>query len=62
MSANAWVQTNGQGYYMTGSGAMAVNKWVEWKGEWYYLYSNGQMATNATIGGYYVNSDGVWVP
>ena len=62
MSANAWVQTNGQWYYMTGSGAMAVNKWVEWKGEWYYLYSNGQMATNATIGGYYVNSDGVWVP
>ena len=62
MSANAWVQTNGQWYYMTGSGAMAANKWVEWKGEWYYLYSNGQMATNATIGGYYVNSDGVWVP
>ena len=61
MAANAWVQTNGQWYYLTGSGEMATNKWVEWKGNWYFLYSSGMMATNATIGDYYVGSDGVWV-
>ena len=61
MAANAWVQTNGQWYYLTGSGAMATARWVEWKGDWYYLYSSGIMATNATIDGYYVNSNGVWV-
>ena len=61
MAANAWVQANGQWYYLTGSGEMATNKWVEWKGNWYFLYSSGMMATNATIGDYYVGSDGVWV-
>ena len=61
MAANAWVQTGGYWYYLTGSGAMATSRWIEWKGEWYYLYSSGIMATNATIDGYYVNSNGVWV-
>ena len=61
MAANAWVQTGGYWYYLTGSGAMATARWVEWKGDWYYLYSSGIMATNATIDGYYVNSNGVWV-
>lgn len=61
MAANAWVQTGGYWYYLTGSGSMATSRWIEWKGEWYYLYSSGIMATNATIDGYYVNSDGVWV-
>ncbi|HIT80389.1 MAG TPA: InlB B-repeat-containing protein, partial [Candidatus Faecivivens stercorigallinarum] len=61
MAANAWVQTSGYWYYLTGSGAMATARWIEWKGDWYYLYSSGIMATNATIDGYYVNSNGVWV-
>ncbi|HIT79884.1 MAG TPA: Ig-like domain-containing protein [Candidatus Faecivivens stercorigallinarum] len=61
MAGNAWVQTGGYWYYLTGNGAMAAARWIEWKGHWYYLYSSGIMATNATIGGYYVNSNGVWV-
>ena len=61
MAGNAWVQTSGQWYYLTGSGEMATACWIEWKGDWYYLYSSGAMATNATIDGYYVNSNGIWV-
>lgn len=58
--ATGWVQSNGQWYYLKGNGAMATG-WVEWNGKWYYLYESGEMATNATIGGYYVNSNGEWV-
>lgn len=58
--ATGWVQSNGQWYYLKGNGAMATG-WVESKGKWYYLYESGEMATNATIGGYYVNSNGEWV-
>lgn len=58
--ATGWVQSNGQWYYLKGNGAMATG-WVEWSGKWYYLYESGEMATNATIGGYYVNSNGEWV-
>ena len=58
--ATGWVQSNGQWYYLKGNGAMATG-WVESNGKWYYLYVSGEMATNATIGGYYVNSNGEWV-
>lgn len=58
--ATGWVQSNGQWYYLKGNGAMATG-WVESNGKWYYLYESGEMATNATIGGYYVNSNGEWV-
>ena len=61
MAANSWIQTNRSWYYLTASGAMAVDQWVEWKGNWYYLYSSGVMATNATIDGYSVNANDVWV-
>ncbi len=58
--ATGWVQSNGQWYYLKGNGAMATG-WVESNGKWYYLYESGEMATNATIGEYYVNSNGEWV-
>ena len=39
---------------MVGEGWHVIN------GNWYYMYANGVMATNTWIGGYYVNSSGVW--
>lgn len=58
--ATGWLLFNGQWYFLKGNGAMATG-WVEWNGKWYFLYDSGEMATNATIGGYYVNSNGEWV-
>ena len=56
-----WLNENGTWYYLDGSGAM-VTGWLNDRGTWYYLDSSGAMVTNRYIGGYYVNSQGIWVP
>ena len=54
-----WQQVDGSWYYCDGSGAMYANRWC---GD-YYLGSSGAMLTNAlTPDGYYVGSDGRWIP
>lgn len=54
-----WQKINGSWYYFDGSGAMYANRWC---GD-YYLGSSGAMLTNAwTPDGYYVGSDGRWIP
>ena len=54
-----WQQIDGSCYYFDGSGAMYANRW---RGD-YYLGSSGAMLTNAwTPDGYYVGSDGRWIP
>ena len=54
-----WQQVDGSRYYFDGSGAMYANRWC---GD-YYLGSSGAMLTNAlTPDGYYVGSDGRWIP
>ena len=54
-----WQQIDGSWYYFDGSGAMYANRWC---GD-YYLGSSGAMLTNAwTPDGYYVGSDGRWIP
>ena len=62
----AWPPTGGieaedGWYFFGGSGAMKSAQWLEWKGNWYYLTESGKMAADTTVGGYYVNADGVWV-
>lgn len=54
-----WQQIDGSWYYFDGSGVMYANRW---RGD-YYLGSSGAMLTNAwTPDGYYVGSDGRWIP
>ncbi len=54
-----WQKIDGSWYYFDGSGAMYANRWC---GD-YYLGSSGAMLTNAwTPDGYYVGSDGRWIP
>ena len=55
-----WRQIGGDWYYFQTSGAMVGEGWHVINGNWYYMYANGVMATNTWIGGYYVNSSGVW--
>lgn len=57
--ATGWQKIDGSWYYFDGSGAMYANRWC---GD-YYLGSSGAMLTNAlTPDGYYVGSDGRWIP
>lgn len=55
-----WAYIGNAWYYMNSSGAM-VTGWLNDRGTWYYLDSSGAMVTNRYIGGYYVNSQGVWI-
>jgi glucan-binding YG repeat protein len=48
-----------QWYYYGDDGAIKEG-WVNSKDKWYYIYSDGLMATDTTIGGYYINSKGVY--
>nr|WP_263629581.1 hypothetical protein [Bacillus tianshenii] len=56
-----WLTLGGKKYYMDASGAMKIG-WVELSRKWYYFYKDGSMAYNTRIGGYWLGSDGVWVP
>lgn len=54
-----WRQMGDKWYYLNGGGAMAVNTWI---GS-YYVGTDGAMQVNAvTPDGYYVGSDGKWIP
>lgn len=55
-----WFLDNGSWYFLNSSGTM-VTGWQKVGGLWYYFYSGGQMAYNTSIGGYKLNSSGVWV-
>ena len=57
--AGQWVTFNGLWYYIHNNGQMAMN---EWAGN-YYLAADGHMLTNSwTPDGYFVGTDGKWVP
>lgn len=56
-----WLNDNGISYYLKSNGAMATGWLQDVDGKWYYFYPNGAMAKNATIDGYYVDENGVWI-
>lgn len=58
--ANAAWKENNRGWWYTEGSSWATG-WRLIDGNWYYFYSDGYMAKDTTIGGYYVNSNGVWV-
>lgn len=55
-----WVNVNGTHYFMEPDGSMHTG-WLLTGGKWYYMNpTDGSMVTNRMIGGYYLNSNGVW--
>ena len=59
-----WVQdSQGEWYNYGDDGALVTDSWIEDdNGSWYYVDANGEMARNEEIDGYYVGSDGAWIP
>lgn len=57
-----WLYDNDIWYYLTpGSGECAIG-WKLVDGKWYYFAPDGAMAADTVIDGYYVDSDGIWIP
>lgn len=59
ISAHAEWKSDSKGWWYTEGNSWATG-WREIGGAWYYFYSDGYMAHDTTIGGYYVNSYGVY--
>lgn len=58
--AVGWLDLGGSRYYMNPDGSMLTG-WLLDQGKWYYFNPNGgAMMKNTNVGGYYLNSDGVW--
>lgn len=62
MVYNQWVEIDGNKYYVNSSGYRVENAWMQLDGKYYYFKEDGSMAKNETIGDYYVDEDGVWIP
>ncbi|MBS5064344.1 MAG: N-acetylmuramoyl-L-alanine amidase family protein [Hungatella hathewayi] len=57
-----WINVDGVTYYFDANGAMHKG-WLLDGGKWYYMNTdNGSLTRNAYIGGYYLNSNGIWNP
>jgi hypothetical protein len=56
-----WIQDDNKWYFMGIDGKM-LKDWQQINGLWYFFYDDGHMAATETIGSYYVNNDGVWIP
>ncbi|MCB7317799.1 hypothetical protein [Lacrimispora sp. 210928-DFI.3.58] len=53
-----WYKIGSSWYYFAGDGSVVRDQWI---GD-YYLLSSGKMAVNRWIDGYWVGSDGKWIP
>lgn len=58
--ATGWLNLNGSWYYLNSNGAKETG-WQYINGKWYFLYDTGVMASNTVIGGYKIDSNGVWI-
>lgn len=57
-----WLTTGGKTYYLNSSGIM-LEGWQEIDKKCYYFYPGyGYMAKDTTIGPFYVDANGVWIP
>ena len=57
----SWVQIDGI-WYCFGMNSYLRCGWIEDNGKWYYFAPDtGMMVRGTSVGGYYLNSDGVWV-
>lgn len=56
-----WILRDGKTYYTDSNGEM-VEGWCQIDGSWHYFYpGSGEMASSTSIGGFYINQDGIWV-
>ena len=61
-SGGKWA-SNSVGYWYTDStGWYPTSQWLQIDGSWYYFKDSGYMAVNEWVDGYYLGSDGAWVP
>lgn len=60
LAKTGWTQDNSKWYYLSPSTGIMQTGWIQDNGNWYYLNSDGSMAHDATIGGYYLGSNGAW--
>lgn len=60
---NQWKQVWGYWYYFDETGRSLCNTWKEINGKWYYFDQWSIMQHDTTTpDGYYVGSDGAWIP
>jgi glucan-binding YG repeat protein len=58
-----WAESDeGEWYYYNDDGALQTSTWIEDNGSWYFVDSTGEMVRNDEIDGFYVGSDGAWIP
>ena len=57
--AVGWEKIGADWYYFKADGSV-YNGWLSSGGKWYYL-KDGVMQVNATVDGYQIGSDGVWI-
>ena len=58
---SGWKKSGEVWYYYDAGGSM-VTGWLLDNGKWYYFAPDtGMMVRGTSVGGYYLNSDGVWV-
>lgn len=58
-----WQGYGGIWYRSNAEGVCYKNQWFQdTDGKWYYFNDKCQMVTNTLVNGYWVGSDGVWVP
>ena len=56
-----WQSVNNEWYYLDSTGIMKTGWLKNSDGKWYYLNNSGVMAKNTTVGGFKLDSNGVWV-
>lgn len=60
---NKWQGYGGVWYRSNAEGVCYKNQWFQdTNGKWYYFNDKCQMVTNTLVNGYWIGSDGVWVP
>lgn len=60
---NKWQGYGGVWYRSNAEGVCYKNQWFQdTDGKWYYFNDKCQMVTNTLVNGYWIGSDGVWVP
>lgn len=57
-ASSEWKQNSTGWWYKEGSSW--ATGWRLIDGNWYYFNSDGYMVTNTSVGGYYLNENGVW--
>ena len=62
LSSPEWLKyTDGNWYFLSNDGSMAMGWIKDADGSWYYLNNNGVMEYNTVVNGYVLNHEGKWI-